>query len=113
MRVLAVVDDLMFQSKLEAAAAQMQVSLTVAASAEAVTSALAASPHDLAMVDLNLNRSDVFAVISALRQQAPDIRIIAYCSHVQTELQERARQAGCLLVLPRSAFVQRLPEFLQ
>ncbi|MCU1342143.1 MAG: hypothetical protein JWN92_1566, partial [Candidatus Acidoferrum typicum] len=40
-------------------------------------------------------------------------RVIAFLSHVQTELAERARAAGCQDVMPRSKFTQNLAAILR
>jgi len=40
-------------------------------------------------------------------------RVIAFLSHVQTDLAERARAAGCADVMPRSKFTQNLAEILR
>jgi CheY-like chemotaxis protein len=40
-------------------------------------------------------------------------RVIAFLSHVQTDLAERARAAGCQDVMPRSKFTQNLAAILR
>jgi hypothetical protein len=40
-------------------------------------------------------------------------RVIAFLSHVQTELAERAHAAGCDEVMPRSKFTQNLAAILR
>jgi len=42
-----------------------------------------------------------------------DIAAIGFVSHVQNDLIAAARDAGCDLVLARSAFVSQLPSLLQ
>jgi len=42
-----------------------------------------------------------------------EIRTIGYFSHVRDDVRVRAVHAGCDLVLPRSAFIVRLPELLR
>ena len=108
--ILAIVDDLLFRSKLEAAAAHLGTPLTIAADAS-----LARHPGSgwsRVLIDLNLSRGDALAMIRTLRAADPDVPVIGYCSHVQRDLQEHALAAGCTQVLPRSAFVQQLPELL-
>ena len=39
--------------------------------------------------------------------------IIGFVSHVQGELKMKAQEAGCDMVLPRSAFSQNLPQLLR
>ena len=131
--ILAIVDDLLFRVKLEAAAAQLETPLTIAADAE---SALRSGQGwSRVLIDLNLSRGDPLAMIRTLRaarlrrpalpspthlpvgtrarsQAYSDVPIIGYCSHVQHDLQQQALEAGCATVPPRSAFVQQLPELL-
>ncbi|MGB7329904.1 MAG: response regulator, partial [Terriglobales bacterium] len=39
--------------------------------------------------------------------------IIGFLSHVQGVLKQKAHEAGCDMVLPRSAFSQNLPQLLR
>ena len=108
--ILAIVDDLLFQAKLEAAAAQLGVPLTIAADASSVPRN--GPPWSRVLIDLNLSRGDALAMIRELQAAHPDLPIVGYCSHVQQDLQRQALEAGCTTVLARSAFVQQLPELL-
>jgi len=40
------------------------------------------------------------------------VRVVAFLSHVQTELAAQARAAGCNEVMPRSSFTQSLAALL-
>ncbi len=108
MAVLAIIEDLLFSSKLSAAAVQLGVELDTA-------TAVPSTPKSwtLAVVDLHLSSQDPLEIIRGLKQQLPGLTVVGFGSHVETELFSRAREAGCDCVLPRSAFVQRLPELLQ
>ena len=108
--ILAIVDDLIFRGKLEAAAAHLGVPLTIAADADQALRNGASWSRVL--IDLNLSRGDALAIVRHLRAAHPGIPLIGYCSHVQQELQQQAIEAGCTAVLARSAFVQQLPELL-
>ena len=108
--ILAIVDDLLFRSKLEAAAVQLGVSLTIAADAGSMPRN--GQPLSRVLIDLNLSRGDSLAMLRELRAAHPSIPIVGYCSHVQQDLQQQALEAGCTTVLARSAFVQQLPELL-
>ena len=108
--ILAIVDDLIFRGKLEAAAAQLGVQLTIATDAnQALRNG---QPWSRVLIDLNFSHGDALAIVRDLRAAYPGIPVIGYCLHVQQELQQRALEAGCTTVLPRSAFVQQLPELL-
>ena len=108
--ILAIVDDLLFRGKLEAAAAQLGVELAIAADAGSVPRN--GGPWRRVLIDLNLSRGDALAIVRALRAAHPGIPLVGYCSHVQQDLQQQALAAGCTTVLPRSAFVQQLPALL-
>ena len=108
--ILAIVDDALFRSKLEAAAAQLGTPLTIAADPGPVLRAGAGWSR--ALIDLNLSRGDSLAMVRTLRTANPEMPVIGYCSHVQHDLRQQALEAGCTQVLPRSAFVQQLPELL-
>ena len=107
--ILAIVDDLLFRAKLEAAAAQLGTPLTVAAG----TVPSNGQVFSRILIDLNLSRGDALAIVRDLRAAHPGIPVVGYCSHVQQDLQKQAIGAGCTTVLPRSAFVQQLPELLK
>ena len=108
--ILAIVDDLFFRVKLEAAAAQLRTPLTIAAEVNSVPRN--EPPWNRVLIDLNLSRGDALAMIRDLRAAHPGVPIVGYGSHVQQDLQRQALEAGCTTVLARSAFVQQLPELL-
>ena len=51
--------------------------------------------------------------LAQYRQLAPQLKVIAFGSHVQIDLLKRAKQAGCDQVLPRSRFTKELVNLLQ
>ena len=112
MSVFAVVDDLFFRSKLESAANAVGVPLHLSADGSTFATAHRARPIDLILIDLNLTGQDAVVIAQALRTTAPQVPVVAFFSHVQTDLEQRAKDAGCAMVLPRSVFVRRLPELL-
>lgn len=108
--VLAIVDDMIFRGKIEAAAKELGTALTVARDAEAALRL--GQGWSRVLIDLNLSKGDPVAMVRNLRQAYPDVPVIGYCSHVQQDLQRQALEAGCTMVLPRSAFIQQLPNLL-
>lgn len=109
-RVVALMDDLFFQMKLAETAKHLGVQVKVAANYEALAPLLEVAPAVL-IVDLN-SRSEPIATIGRIRAANNPVRIVGFLSHVQTELAEQARAAGCDEVLPRSAFTKNLAEIL-
>ena len=109
-QVVALVDDLFFQMKLAETAKQLGVAMKIATTGEALQAELAAAPR-LVLVDLNA-RSQPVEAVERMRAAGNATRVIAFFSHVQTELAQRARAAGCDEVLPRSSFTQNLAAIL-
>jgi DNA-binding NarL/FixJ family response regulator len=109
-RVVALMDDLFFQMKVAETAKHLGVEFKVATTAEALDGLLE-SPTKLLIVDLNA-RSAPVATIERLRATQKDLSIVAFLSHVQTELAAQARAAGCSEVMPRSAFTQNLASII-
>jgi len=110
-RVVALMDDLFFQMKLAETAKHLGVEVKVATNGDALQTLLE-PPPGLVVVDLNA-RSNPIAAIRQLRQSHPELRVVAFLSHVQRELAAQAQAAGCSEVLPRSAFTQNLAAILQ
>ena len=109
--ILAIVDDRIFRGKLQTAATQLRSPLTVVKDpSEALR---LGQSWSRVLVDLNLSQGDPLTMIRQIRQVDATVSIVGYCAHVQQELQQQALEAGCTTVLPRSAFVQQLPELLR
>ena len=78
-----------------------------------ILKAAAASPAALVIVDLNARQGALDALEQICKWPGNPRRVIAFLSHVQTELAERARAAGCQDVMPRSKFTQDLAAILR
>ena len=110
-RVAALIDDLFFQMKVAETAKHLGLEFKVAGSADALLNLLE-PPTRLVVVDLN-SRNQPVATIERIRATQKGLRVVAFLSHVQTEIAAAARAAGCTAVLPRSVFTQNLPAILQ
>ncbi|HYM12122.1 MAG TPA: response regulator [Bryobacterales bacterium] len=113
-KILAVVDDLFFVTKINETARRAGVTIEFATSEEAVLGSAPNKPS-LIIVDLNLNAVPPLPLISKLKSH-PDFKqtsILAFVSHVQGELKQKAQKAGCDMVLARSSFSQNLPQILK
>src|SRR5690349_13503160 len=112
--IVAILDDLMFTSKIRTAATQLGVEVTFARTAEAALEAMQRSAPSLVIIDLNNPRTNPIALVDAMRQDPglAAVRTVGYASHVQTDVIERARRAGVTDVLARSAFTQNLGAIL-
>jgi PleD family two-component response regulator len=113
--ILAVLDDLMFTSKIRTTASQLGVTVTFARSAEGALAEMRKTAPALVILDLNNPRTQPLAIVGAMKADASlaSIPTLGYASHVQTDVIEAARAAGVQDVLARSAFTQQLPSILQ
>ncbi len=116
---IALIDDLFFLAKVHQTAKITGVTLETSSTGEQLLKSAAAHPAALILVDLNARQGALDAVErlcganNAANVQGNPRRVIAFLSHVQTDLAERARAAGCADVMPRSKFTQNLAEILR
>ncbi|MFN2383382.1 MAG: hypothetical protein ABR559_03860 [Gemmatimonadota bacterium] len=119
--VLALVEDLFFQAKIEATAAAGGVPIACVRTTDELTARLdraagaagEPAPRTTIFVDLNHRAADPEAVIRALKARRPEPVVIAFGSHQDREGLKAARAAGADQVLARSTFTERLPDLLR
>lgn len=113
--ILGVLDDLLFSSKIRAAAGQAGTSVTFARSPEAALDDMRRAPPSLVIFDLDNPRANALAIVAAMKQDESlaSVRTVGYASHVHADVIQAARKAGIDEVLARSAFVQRLGDILR
>ena len=113
-RILAVLSDLFFMVKINESAkrAGMPVEF-VKSETDAILKAR--EQPSLIILDLNFQGIDVLKLVAALKSCAETrkIGLLGFVSHVQGELKRQAQEAGCDMVLARSAFSQNLPVILK
>ena len=107
--IVTFVDDMFFNSKINSAAAECGRRIEQVKSKEQLET-LAENPPSIILIDLNSDRFDPVQTIQFLksREGIKDTPIVSFVSHVQTDLINAARAAGCDYVLPRSVFTQTL-----
>jgi CheY-like chemotaxis protein len=112
--VIAVVDDLFFASKIRGTAEQLGVTVSFPRRIDALMAAALRDQPALIICDLHATRIDPIELAKLLKadEQLRSIPLLGFFSHVQTELQQQAEEAGYDRVLPRSAFTKNLPEIL-
>ena len=112
--IVAVLDDLMFSSKIKTAAQQLGMRVVFARSSESALAEMRKAPPSLVILDLNNPRTDPLGIVAAMKEDPAlaKIRTVGFASHVQTDVINAARQAGVGDVLPRSAFTQQLGDIL-
>jgi DNA-binding NtrC family response regulator len=109
--VLAFVDDLFFQAKILETAKQAGVDVRTFTTSEALLAEIKKQTPKLVIVDLN-GRNQPVQAIESVHSAAPDLPVIAFLSHVQVELAQRASAAGSSRVMPRSQFTRELATIL-
>ena len=112
--VIAVVDDLFFASKIRGTAEQLNVPIRFARTVDALLEAARLEMPALIICDLHSQKVDPIELAKQLKadEQLRSIPLLGFFSHVQTELQRTAEQAGFNRVIPRSAFTIHLPQIL-
>ena len=113
-RVLAVVSDLLFSVKLTEAAKRAGLSLEFLKEPHDVLAKAHEKPS-LIIFDLNFEAAQPLKLITKLKSapETKSISLIGYLSHVQAELKQKAQEAGCDMVMARSAFSQNLPQIFK
>jgi DNA-binding NtrC family response regulator len=110
-QVLVLVDDLFFQAKILETAKQLGITVRTSTTGDALLAEIAKDAPKLVIVDLNA-RGAPLQVIERVCAAAPGLPLIAFLSHVQTDLAQQARTAGCMNVMARSQFTRELATIL-
>jgi CheY-like chemotaxis protein len=111
--VIALVEDLLFLSRIREAGRAAGVEVRAVRGASDLLDAARQEGH-LVLVDADSERLPWRAAIAALRAEprVGALPVIAFVSHVRADHAEAARAAGASRVLARSAFVKELPELV-
>jgi CheY-like chemotaxis protein len=109
--VVALIDDLLFLSRVREAARASGAEVRAVRSADALLEACRERPDALVVADLDSPHLRAVETVRALRADAAlaSIPVVGFLSHVHADLAREAREAGVTRVLARSAFVQELP----
>jgi CheY-like chemotaxis protein len=116
-RIFAFIDELFFVAKIQETARKLNVKVEFVKSDKEIFERMEQNGNEkpsLVIVDLNNAGIKPLATIAKLRSKLKkQTAIIAFLSHLQGELKVKAQEAGCDMVLPRSAFSQNLPQLLR
>ena len=112
--ILALAADLLFASRIRAAASAAGVDAVLFRSADVLLDAARARTPRRVLIDLDARGIDAPALIRALKADARTSasEVIAFVAHVNEPAIAAARTAGADRVLARSAFVRLLPSLL-
>jgi CheY-like chemotaxis protein len=116
-RIFAFVDDLFFLAKIQETARKMNVKVEFVKTDKELQEKMGQNGGDkpsLIIFDLNNAGAKPLTMIPKLKSKLKKgTNIIGFVSHVQGELKMKAQEAGCDMVLPRSAFSQNLAQLLR
>jgi len=112
--IVAVLDDLMFTSKIKTAAAQLGISVAFARSSAAAIAEMQKAAPSLVILDLDNPRTAPLDIVGAMKADhvLANVPTVGFVSHVHTDVIDAARKAGVGDVLARSAFTQQLADIL-
>jgi CheY-like chemotaxis protein len=115
-RIFAFVDDLFFVAKIQEVSRKLNVKVEFVKTDKEIaekTENMEEKPS-LIIVDLNSNGIKPLPVITKMRSKYKKATsIVGFVSHVQGDLKVKAQEAGCDVVMPRSAFSQNLVNILR
>jgi DNA-binding NarL/FixJ family response regulator len=116
-RIFAFVDDLFFLAKIQETARKMNVKVEFVKTEKDLQERMGQNGEEkpsLIIFDLNNVAAKPLSMIPKLKAKLKKAtNIIAFVSHVQGDLKMKAQEAGCDMVLPRSAFSQNLAQLLR
>lgn len=112
-KILAVMADLFFTVKISDAAKRAGMSVEFVKDEKEALEKAHAKPN-IVFIDLNHEAANPLELIPKIKSiERRGITVIGFVSHVQGELKQKAQEAGCDMVMARSAFSQNLPQILK
>jgi CheY-like chemotaxis protein len=115
-RIFAFVDDLFFLAKIQETARKMNIKVEFVKTDKELQEKMGQNGDkpSLIIFDLNNVGAKPLTMIPKLKAKLKKgTNIIGFVSHVQGDLKVKAQEAGCDMVVPRSAFSQNLAQILR
>ena len=116
-RIFALVDDLFFLAKIQEVGRKLNVKVEFVKNEKDIAAKAGPKPEEmpsLVIVDLNSSSIKPLTIIPKLKSKfKKNTSVVGFVSHVQGDLKLKAQEAGCDVVMPRSAFSQNLPSLLR
>ena len=117
-RILCFIEDLFVVAKLQETAKKLGVKVGFLKADKDTISRLTDTPEadrpSLIVFDLNNAAAKPLALIPKLKAKLKrGTSVIGFLSHLQGDLKVKAIEAGCDMVMPKSAFSQNLPNLLR
>ena len=113
-KIVAAIGDLFFTVKIRETARHAGIEVEFVKSEKDVLEMAKTHPL-LIILDLGFSTLQPIKLISKLKsaEESKQISLIGYLSHVEGELKQKAHDAGCDMVMAKSAFSQNLPQILK
>jgi CheY-like chemotaxis protein len=116
-RIYAFIEDLFFVTKIQDTARKLNVKVEFVKSESELLERVeqqGSEAPSLIVFDLNNVNAKPLQAIPKLRAKFKrGTSIVGFVSHVQGDLKLKAQEAGCDVVMPRSAFSANLPQILR
>jgi CheY-like chemotaxis protein len=116
-RVVCFIDDLFFLAKIQETARKLGVKVEFVKAEKETIDRLTSDEEQkpsLIIFDLNNANAKPLTLIPKLKSKLKkQTSIVGFLSHLQGDLKVKAQEAGCDMVVPRSAFSQNLPALLR
>jgi len=116
-RIVCFIDDLFFLAKIQETARKLGVKVEFAKAEKETLDRLTSEEEQkpsLIIFDLNNANAKPLTTIPKLKNKLKkQTSIVGFLSHIQGDLKLKAQEAGCDMVVPRSAFSQNLPTLLR
>ena len=108
--ILAAVRDLLFRSKIDAAARRLGVEVAFAPRDTPLSAAARCRPPELVLADLG--EAGAMDELRIIRSELPGVRVIGYLGHLRTDLRDEALGLGVEEVLTRGQLAASLDDVL-
>jgi len=117
-RIFCFIEDLFFLAKIQETARKLGVKVEFVKGDKEQVARIYDAPEDqrptLLVFDLNNLNAKPMALIPKFKARFKKaVSIIGFLNHLQGDLKMKATEAGCDVVMPRSAFSQSLPNLLR
>jgi len=117
-RIFFFIEDLFFLAKIQETAKKLGVKVGFLKADKDIVARLSGVPDDekpsLIVFDLNNVGAKPLTLIPKIKAKLKrGTSVIGFLSHLQGDLKAKATEAGCDMVMPRSAFSQNLPNLLR
>jgi len=117
-RIFFFIEDLFFLAKIQETAKKLGVKVGFLKADKDIVARLSSVPDDekpsLIVFDLNNAGAKPLTLIPKIKAKLKrGTSVIGFLSHLQGDLKVKATEAGCDMVMPRSAFSQNLPNLLR